>query len=222
MIQVPTHADQVIAIEPNILKFYSWNTLEEVSAAGGVRLNCNTEGQLTIQEVTTSPDGKIFILKLSKFDKNHSTTHFCLLESSICRAGAEEISALARFDRGAAQIEHLIGVNNSTLFFLNKDLWVCLLNFSGDGNECTSHMFIPDEWINRSHRLIFQLTAKGNLVFVNKVEIAAIKRRIGHKAILNNPPPYSSIGPSNEYLVTSSYTLERKISHSSGRRSSQS
>ncbi|KAF8861886.1 hypothetical protein BDZ45DRAFT_231863 [Acephala macrosclerotiorum] len=196
----PTNPDQVIAMEPDLLKFYGWNTLHEVSGVGGVRLNCNAKGQLTVQEVTTSPDGKIFILKLSKFDKNHSTTHFCLLESSICRADAEEISVLDRFDRGTAQIEHLIGVNSSTLFFLNKDLWVCSLKFSGDGNECTSHMFIPDEWINRSHRLIFQLAAKGDMIFVNKAKIAVIKRGTGHKAILNNPPPYNSIGPRDEYL----------------------
>jgi hypothetical protein len=81
-------------------------------------------------------------------------------------------------------------------------------------------MFIPDEWINRSHRLIFQLTAKGDLVFVNKAEIAVIKRGIGHKAILNDPPPYSSIGPSNEYLATSSYTSERKMSYTSERKMS--
>ncbi|RFU23947.1 hypothetical protein B7463_g12392, partial [Scytalidium lignicola] len=188
----PTNPDQVIAVEPANLKFYSWNGLEEISAASGVKLQCNADGQLTVQDVTTSPDGKIFVLRLSRFDKNLSTTHFCLLETSSCRADTKEVAVLDRLDRANAHIEHLIGVNHSSLFFLNKDLWVCSLKLSGDENDCTFHMFIPDEWINRSQRVIFQLTAKGDLIFVNKAEIAVIKRGIGHRAILHDLPSYNS------------------------------
>ncbi|KAI9780421.1 MAG: hypothetical protein M1839_006695 [Geoglossum umbratile] len=182
----PSNSEQVISVEPDLLRFYDWASLEEVSPAAGIKLHCNAEAQLAVQDVITSSDGKILVLKQSSLDRNLTTVHISLLESSCCRADAEEVFALPHLGPVTALIDHLIGVIDSRLVFLNKDLWVCSLNMNGRDSECIRHMFIPDEWINTKNRLIFQLTTKGDLIFAKRDEIAVIKRALASKVTLND------------------------------------
>jgi hypothetical protein len=184
----PANGDQTISVEPDMMRFYEWENLEDISSPDGVRLICDAGDQHTIRDVLGSSDGKLLVLGLSRFDGNLSTVHVSFLDDTRCNVNAEEVFALVRYDRVTAMIKHLtrIGIKDERLFFLNKEVWVCSLNMAGDDPEHIFHMFILDEWINTNSRLVFQLTLQGDLVFVIRDEIAVIKRGLAHRATLNS------------------------------------
>jgi hypothetical protein len=182
----PANGDQVISVEPDMMHFYKWENLEDISFPrwGEVDLRCRRPTHHSgrpqlIRWKTSSP-------RLSRFDGNLSTVYVSFLDGTRCNVNAKEVFALVRCERVAAMIEQLIGIKDERLLFLNKELWVCSLNMAGDDPEHIFHMFIPDEWINTNSRLVFQLTLKGDLVFVIRDEIAAIKRGLAHRATLNS------------------------------------
>jgi hypothetical protein len=76
---------------------------------------------------------------------------------------------------------HLIGVCGSKVFFLDKRLGICSVEFV-DGKQTgfryINHCFIPNDWCNRRGTLRVYVSGNGDVLFVRTDEVAVVKNAV--------------------------------------------
>lgn len=171
----PCDPTRLIAIDSMSLQIHDWSSLEITAS-----WESNERPEVPmVQEVMSTADKKLLILKL--VDGCIKSVDLSLVDDESPRSEDGEGFTLNKCKTITSSSEHVIGCLGSRLVFLTKDLWVCSTATVGS-YSLTRHMFIPDEWINTSSRLLLRLNTKEDLVMVRRDEIAVIKRGLSHRA----------------------------------------
>ena len=110
-------------------------------------------------------------------------TGLSLFESTMFTSDDPTPSAREVFARLDGHVLHLIGFHGTKLVFLDYKLWVCTVDVNNfDGGSYAKHFFIPQDWQSAVRQLIMRVTARGDVVFVKKDEVAFIKRGLFHNS----------------------------------------
>jgi hypothetical protein len=72
------------------------------------------------------------------------------------------------------QVRHIIGYCGQRLVYLNQDGWICSVDLHI--KVTTRHFFLPTDWFSTNRELIIELTAKGDVLFAKRDELAVIRR----------------------------------------------
>ena len=135
-----------------------------------------------IKSVTEAPGGRI-IVEYSDLYVGSSTTATQLLNSRdfSCASGDVLPGFPAAFSSVTKDLMHLIGVSGSKVFFLDKRLGICSVEFldgKQPGFRHVNHCFIPSDWCNRRGTLRIQVTGDGDILFVKTEEVAVVKHAV--------------------------------------------
>ncbi|KAL2194744.1 hypothetical protein P885DRAFT_71151 [Corynascus similis CBS 632.67] len=140
----------------------------------------NSPESQRVKNVTEAPNGRILI-EFSDLYLGSSTTATYLLNARDFRTGQGELAPSAAFGSITHDLMHLIGVSSLKVFFLDKRLGICSVEFV-DGNQPgfrhVSHCFIPNDWCNRRGTLRIHVTGKGDILFVRNEEVAVVKHAV--------------------------------------------
>ncbi|RAR14369.1 WD40/YVTN repeat-like-containing domain [Stemphylium lycopersici] len=173
----PTRPSALFGIRNNLITEYTWENFSLLSSLCRRQIPSEDQRPLVVQHAAASAGRKHLAVVFSKGEKWPVTLSTALLDCSTFAEATGSPQLLQLFSHSDdIKAEHIIGIHDGKLYFLDKDLWLCSLTLSAKGANCTHHMFIPDEWLKDNNRPLLLLTAKGELVIVKRDEIAIIKR----------------------------------------------
>jgi WD40 repeat protein/pimeloyl-ACP methyl ester carboxylesterase len=80
----------------------------------------------------------------------------------------------------AKRIKSFLGVHDTSIIFLDRDLWVCSIDLAEMGAKDSSsdirrHFFVPHEFVGGPNGVLASVTSKGSVVFAKEGELAVVK-----------------------------------------------
>jgi hypothetical protein len=176
----PFNENYRILISTTSASLWDWKTstvqtTEEALVLHLDAINLKGEG---VKNVNQAFNGKKIVVEYSKLYTEGSTTNCLLLDSIDFRNDCESLVPSRGFGSVSPDIFHLIGMLESRIVFLNKELWVCSVRML-DGEVVTyqhmRHFFIPSNWYNQRRNLMIRITNRGDILFGLTEEVAVIK-----------------------------------------------
>ncbi|GAB1315399.1 hypothetical protein MFIFM68171_05609 [Madurella fahalii] len=133
-----------------------------------------------VKSVIEAPNSRILV-EYSDLYVGSSTTATYLLNARDFCAHQGELVPSAAFSSVTEDLTHLIGVSDSKVFFLDKRLGICSIEFL-DGKQLgfrhVNHCFIPSDWCNRRGTLRILVNGKGDILFARTEEVAVVKHAV--------------------------------------------
>jgi hypothetical protein len=175
----PSDTSRLINTTPEFAEIHTWSEISESHQSSYNRLalapSINIEA--AAKSVAAYSNGSKLIIEFAKRRGLKSTVEVMVLSTNSFDAPYSQtpLSTLPAFSRLVPHIEHVIGSIGHTLFFLNRQMWVCSLDLESPKNGYTQHCCIPDEWISANGSIILKVTPSSNFVFVKRGEIAVIQ-----------------------------------------------
>lgn len=173
----PSNGDQLLVMSNNIAHLYSWQTLEQLTSCGGIKLEGDIPLQLSLQSLTSCAHGRLIATKFGDSPRSGSKTKFLLWNTSEVSTESVSAAAVPRYEHLSDQVQYLIGTYAQRLVFLHNSGWICTtgLEVSSLAHH-TRHFFIPVDWISGGVDLMIDVTCNGDVVFVKRHEVAVIRR----------------------------------------------
>jgi WD40 repeat protein len=134
-----------------------------------------------VKSVSEAPKGRILV-EYSDLYAGNSTIAPYLLNAVDLRLQPQELVPSAAFSSVTEDLMHFIGICDSKVFFLDKRLGICSVEFlegKQPGFRHVNHCFLPNDWMNRRGALIMRVSLKGDILFVRTEEVAVVKNAIG-------------------------------------------
>ena len=80
----------------------------------------------------------------------------------------------------AKRVKSFLGVRNTSIVFLDRDLWVCSIDVAemgakDDSSDIRRHFFVPHEFVGGANGVLASVTAQGSVVFAKEGELAVVK-----------------------------------------------
>lgn len=137
-------------------------------------------GSWRVKSVIEAPNGRILV-EYSDVHAGSSTTATYLLNARDFCGHHGELVPSAAFSNVTRDLTHLIGVSGSKVFFLDKRLGICSIEFldgKQPGFRHVNHCFIPRDWCNRRGALRILVTGNGDILFARTEEVAVVKHAV--------------------------------------------
>jgi WD40 repeat protein/pimeloyl-ACP methyl ester carboxylesterase len=80
----------------------------------------------------------------------------------------------------AKRVKSFLGVRNTSIIFLDRDLWVCSIDLAEMGVKDSSsdirrHFFVPHEFVGGPNGVLASLASQGTVVFAKEGELAVVR-----------------------------------------------
>jgi hypothetical protein len=174
----------------NVVHLYKWQSLAKLTADEGIQMVGSVLPELAIRSITPCFNGNVvattFAESLASRSKSKlmlwDTREFSLKATEAVQNGLRQTATpIPNYQPLADQVEHLIGTYGQKVVFLHQDGWVCSadsVNF--DVEFFDRHFFIPADWLSTTGGLMLEIFRNGNIVFVQRDELAVIRRGMEH------------------------------------------
>lgn len=179
----PKDSTKLICVTGNTLRFHTWDDLRPDASTLGHVLTTDLPDTLRPHTVTQLPGMDFIAVKFADVRGNRSSARTTLIDMSSLDEGPtrnrviHDQSNLNRHEALATIIEHIVGYIGTRVIFLDQNGWICSTDLKSSAKEYSlRHFFIPSDWLSINPNLICLLTAGNNLAFVQRNEIAIVKR----------------------------------------------
>ncbi|KAH0536563.1 hypothetical protein FGG08_006571 [Glutinoglossum americanum] len=172
----PSDRTNLLQFDGPVVRIFSWNSLEEISAANGISLDID-DVELPLTELLSSSQGQSICARFSAPRCRRGSSQLRVWTASELHSGTGVVAFRADYGQLAAGIKAIVGVYKTSLLFLDHNGWICSVSIEGVGMEksYTRHFFIPYGW-HSSGDLIFRCSSKGAVVLARRDEIAVFHR----------------------------------------------
>jgi WD40 repeat protein len=186
----PTNQDQLVLIMDNVAHLYKWQSLTKLTADRGIQMAGSVPPELAIRSVTPCFNGNVVATTFTESLASRSKSKLMLwntFELSLEAAEAAQNGLLPTatpipdYQPLADQVEHLIGTYGQKVVFLHQDGWVCSADSQNfDVEYFDRHFFVPADWLSTTGGLMLEIFRNGNIVCVQRDELAVIRRGMEH------------------------------------------
>lgn len=176
--QLPNHAGQLALISDKILRIFASQDLAELTRPEGIHLGLeDLSDRVDVKSFMSYCDGTLLGIEFCQLERNRSTTGIFLWETARLTPDTTSVSPALQYDSLVALPKHVIGANGGKMFFLDLNGWVSSVDLSAfAGHMYLRYFFVPSDWLSTCDDLIFQVTTRGDFIFVRRDELAVIKR----------------------------------------------
>lgn len=77
-------------------------------------------------------------------------------------------------------VKSFLGVRDTSIIFLDRDLWVCSIDLAETGakersGDIRRHFFVPYEFVGGPNGVLASVTSQGSIVFAKEGELAVVR-----------------------------------------------
>ena len=211
----PASKDQLILITDNVAHLYEWQSLTRLTPDNGIQMAGSVLSEFAIRSISPCFDGKVFATIFAESLASRSRSKLMLWNTSDFAPQSGSAAPIPNYQPLADQVEYLIGVYGRRLVFLHQDGWICSANTqSFDVESLDRHFFFPADWLSTTRGLMLEIFKNGNIAFVQRDEVAIIRRGMEHIEIgqsrrsTKRPPLARSARPDPVVEMMSSVTIQ--------------
>ena len=177
----PSHQNQLILITDNVVHLYNWQSLERLTSSDGILMTGSVLPELAIRSIMPCFHGNVIATTFADSFASRSNSKLILWNTSDFVPKAESAIPIPHYQPLADEVEYLIGVYGHRLVFLHQDGWVCSADSqSFDVEYFNRHFFFPTDWLSTTGGLMLEIFKNGNIVFVQRDEVAIVRRGMEH------------------------------------------
>jgi hypothetical protein len=177
----PTDIDKLLLITDNVAHLYEWPSLTRLTKEKGIQLLGFKSQELAVRSITPCFDSNVIAISFAESLASRSRSRLVLWNLADFTAEAQSAVAIPHYQFMADEVEHIMGAYAHRLVFLHQDGWVCSADSqSFDPEYCYRHFFFPSDWLSTTGGLMLEIFRNGNIVFVQRDEIAIVKRGLDH------------------------------------------
>jgi WD40 repeat protein len=177
----PADKDQLILVTDNVAHLYDWQSLTRLTPEQGIQMLGSVLPELAIRSIVPCFDGKVVAATFAESVASRSKSRLLLWNTSDFTPQAESAAPIPHYQPLADQVECLIGAYGHRLVFLHQDGWICSADAQRfDVEYFDRHFFIPTDWLSTTSDLRLGIFRNGNIVFVQRDELAVIRRGLEH------------------------------------------
>ena len=201
----PCQSNAFILFDPSEARIFLWADFEEQTSLDGIKLNRLGDPRAEFGSAV-SYHGVSVLAELRTTSGYKSSSQLECWKTCDFEASSKVMTSLPGFDLLGSSIKHIIAVVETTLMFVNRDLWICSLDLLEFGAmpRFKRHFFIPTDWPSIYGDMLFQITSQNEFVFAKKDELVTIKGGLDYaetiplsrqvEVVLNDKQPIASIG----------------------------
>lgn len=177
----PTHADKLLLVMGNVVHLYEWRSLTRLTTEDGIQLLGSTSSDLAVRAIMPCFNSKVLAIRFAESLAPRSKSKVVLWNLDDFAVESKSAAAILDYQPMADQIEHILGNYGHRLVFLHRDGWVCSADSQNfDPEYFDRHFFFPGDWLSTTGGLMLEILQNGNIVFVQRDEIAVVKRGMEH------------------------------------------
>ncbi|KAI1280973.1 hypothetical protein F5Y07DRAFT_396009 [Xylaria sp. FL0933] len=172
----PTDPNRFLTFSVSSARIFRWADFNEITGENGIQLHGPDRTSITDWLTHTMYSSTAGIVQISKAI-GHRGTQLCYWDQPSFD-GTESFLPGIGFDSLSSRLRKVLAVIESTLLFLDTDLWICSLNLRSfpQAPFAKRHFFILSDWLKADGELLCQFTSKTDFVFANKNDIVVVKR----------------------------------------------
>ncbi|MCJ1332360.1 hypothetical protein MMC10_009052 [Thelotrema lepadinum] len=197
----PADEHIVILMTNHEAYMYTWLALDKVSFPNPIALASSLSPDLNIQSVIPCFAGNVLAAVFARAGGSYAQSKLVLWDAAEFTMDTERIDAIPDSRAFADHVELLIGDHRDRVVYLDNSGWV--FSASPDTFDRVRHFFVPADWLRTTDQLLLKVTRNGDILFVNRHEVAVIKRSLissdaGSRTPLGKRPSLlSARSPSN-------------------------
>jgi hypothetical protein len=177
----PTDIKMLFLITDNVAHLYEWQSLTRLTTEKGIQLLGSESPELAVRSITPCFDSKVIAISFAESLAPRSKSRLGLWNLDDFTAEAESAVAMPHHQFIADQVKYVMGIYDHRLVFLHQDGWVCSADSeSFDPKYCNRHFFFPSDWLSTTGGMMLEIFRNGNIVFVQRDEVAIVKRGMEH------------------------------------------
>ena len=177
----PTDADKLILVTDNVAHLYEWRSLTRLTAERGIQLLGSTSSDFAVRSIMPCFDFKVIAISFAESLSSRSKSRLVLWNLDDFTADSESAVAIPYYQPMGDQVEYILGIYGDRLVFLHQDGWVCSADSqSFDSEYFDRHFFFPSDWLSTTGGTMLEIFQNGNIVVVQRDEIAVVKRGMEH------------------------------------------
>lgn len=201
----PSQSNAFIVFDSSEARIFLWADFEEQTSFDGIKLN-RLGDPLAEFGSAVSYHGESVLAELRTTSGYKSSSQFECWKTCNFEPSSKVVNSLPGFNLLGSSIKHIIAVVETTMLFVNVDLWICsldLLEF-GATPQFKRHFFVPTDWPSAYGDMLFQVTSQNEFVFARKDELVIIKGGLDYaktislsrevQAVINDRQPVVSTG----------------------------
>ena len=187
----PKQRHQLLLIMDGRLQILAWDNLKVLTAPDGITLGHERAEKANIKSLSTHSNGSVMSIEFSGSAHHGASDSFVLWDISSLDPQVTHLKPVELPSSLSMRLRHIAGSLGTKLVFLEVNGWISSIDLKNTAAASYSrHFFVPSDWLSSAGELIFQLTAKGNFIFVKGDEIAVIKNRLEYTQTV----PISRVG----------------------------
>ena len=176
---------QLLLVMDERLHILTWDSLSPLTVPDGIALKHNQPENANIKSLSTHNNGRVLSIEYSRSAHHGSLESIALFGISSLEHNTTHLEPLEIPSSLGKRFRHLAGALGDKLVFLDVNGWVCSIDLTNTAaTSYCRHFFVPSDWLSSATELIFQLTSKGDFLFVKGDEIAIIRKRLDHADVL--------------------------------------
>jgi WD40 repeat protein len=177
----PTDKDKLILIIDSVAHLYEWQSLTRLTPDKGIQLLGSMLPELGIRSMMACLDNQVLATTFTESLASRSKSKLLLWNTDDFTPISESAAPIPNYQPLADQVEHLIGIYGHRLVFLHQGGWVCSADSqSFDVEYFDRHFFFPSDWLSTTGGLMLEIFRNGNIVFVQRDEVAVVRRGMEH------------------------------------------
>jgi WD40 repeat protein len=177
----PTNQEQLMLITDSVAHLYEWQSLNRLTPDSGIQLVGSLLPELTIRSIVPCFDGNVIATTFAESVASRSNSKLIMWNASDFAPGTKAAAPIPDYKPLADHVEHIIGIYGHKLVFLHQDGWVCSADSQNFDTEFFDrHFFLPADWLSTTGGLMLEIFRNGNIVFVQRDELAVIRRGMEH------------------------------------------
>jgi WD40 repeat protein len=177
----PTNRDRLILITDDVAHLYDWQSLTRLTPDSGIQLVGSVLPELAIRSVVSCFDGNVIATTFTESVASRSKATLIMWNTLDFTPGAKVAAPIRDYQCLANQVDHVIGIYGHRLVFLHQDGWVCSADSQNfDVEYFDRHFFLPADWLSTSGSLMIEISRNGNILLVQRDELAIIRRGMDH------------------------------------------
>ena len=177
----PFSFKEILVLENSAVRRLWWDSLE---STGGAEVKLNRQGPL--EDVGSSwiktnyGCSNEYLVELHHHVRDRHVTQVNCWNSGVFLLPGDSNLALDAPDELhflSGMVRSLIAMTGSTVFFLDKNFWVCSLDVKRFASTLMArrHFFILPEWLDVKGNIVCELTTRQEFVFAHKHGITIVK-----------------------------------------------